>query len=97
MFLYLASYQQDTDGKGICMNCPLGGTKFALVCVLLGVSSLIGCGAATSAGGSQTQQNLAVSSAALNFGTVIAGANATLSDSITNNSATAVTISSASV
>lgn len=79
------------------MRLRLGGKSFTLASVLLGISGLIGCGAATSTGGPQGQQNLSIGNTTLNFGTVVAGANATLSDSITNNSSSTVTISSASV
>src|SRR6516165_5788589 len=74
----------------------MGGKSIALALLLLGISGLFGCGA-TPSGGSQTaQQNLTLLNSTLNFGTVVAGGNATLSDTIANSSTTSATITSAS-
>jgi hypothetical protein len=70
--------------------------RVALAAVLCCISGLFGCGAASSSGSPQTQQNLTLASASVNFGTVVAGANAVLADTVTNNSTTNVTINSAS-
>jgi Abnormal spindle-like microcephaly-assoc'd, ASPM-SPD-2-Hydin len=78
------------------MNGLLGGKSIALALLLLSISGMFGCGATSSAGGTQPQQNLALGTASLNFGTVVAGADSTLSDTIANNSSSTVTISSAS-
>ena len=63
-----------------------------------GLGSWSGCGAASSTGTSQTQtQNLTLATSSLNFGTVVAGASSTLSDTVTNSSSGSITISSASI
>jgi hypothetical protein len=74
----------------------MGGKGIALALLLLGISGLFGCGATPSGGSQTTQQNLTLGNSTLNFGTVVAGANAALSDTLTNSSTTSATITSAS-
>lgn len=66
------------------------------VCSLAGA---LGCGVASSSSSGNPNpgnNSLALGNASLNFGSVVIGSSATLSDTITNNSSAAVTIASAS-
>ena len=66
------------------------------ICSLAGA---LGCGTASSSSGNSNPSGstLALSNGSLNFGTVVVGSSATLSDTVTNNSSAAVTIASASI
>jgi len=66
------------------------------ICSLAGA---LGCGTASSSSGNSNPSgnSLALGNGSLNFGTVVIGSSATLSDTVTNNTSAAVTVASASV
>jgi Abnormal spindle-like microcephaly-assoc'd, ASPM-SPD-2-Hydin len=85
------------ENKGLRVHGFWDNKGIVLAVLVASVAAWSGCGAANSTGGTSQTQNLTLGSSALNFGTVVAGANSTLSDTVTNSSTNSITISSASI
>jgi hypothetical protein len=73
--------------------------RVSLGIALCSLAGALGCGVASSSSSGNPNpgsNSLALGNASLNFGSVVIGSSATLSDTVTNNSSTAVTLASAS-